>query len=473
VESKGLKDISVVNHNKHLKTMGAKNKQKQAVVIIHGIGNQYPMDTAREFVENIKDKNDILYSSPDREANFFETRRLSLSRKKTDFYEFYWANLVSEPANSSLMDWILKLFIFKKPSVRAKRLILCLRIFVISILIAFAAFMLKDYLKTGKLVFCTVFTTGLFGVFIYLVVRYLLPRFNIIAAQTIGDAVKYLTPSPQNIDSRYKIKQKGVSLLKRLHEKKDRNGNPLYSRIVIVGHSLGSVVGYDIITNLWHDYIYCYAPEKAPVLQPKLDEMTTLLIQYHQNKNSQEFPLEAYNQLQHSLFKEIKSLENPWLISDFITIGSPLCHGAYIMGKDEAEFERKTNYRELPLNPSKIEVKLKNEEIVKDYKNAISYIDTLPDKEGNAIKMRIINHSSQFSFIRWSNIYFTNDYVGGDLKNYFGEGIKNYCFAPKGSVFKKMLPCFSHTDYWNKEQIESIALLRDLLKIKDNDVKIK
>lgn len=69
--------------------MEHQTKQKQAVVIIYGIGNQFPMETAREFVENIKDENDILYSSPDREANFFETRRLSLSVKNTDFYEFY------------------------------------------------------------------------------------------------------------------------------------------------------------------------------------------------------------------------------------------------------------------------------------------------------------------------------------------------------------------------------------------------
>ena len=61
------------------------SNQKQAVVIIHGIGNQLPMQTARQFVENIKDDTDILYSSPDREANFFETRRLSLSSKKNRF----------------------------------------------------------------------------------------------------------------------------------------------------------------------------------------------------------------------------------------------------------------------------------------------------------------------------------------------------------------------------------------------------
>ena len=30
------------------------------------------------------------------------------------------------------------------------------------------------------------------------------------------------------------------------------------------------------------------------------------------------------------LFDELKSLNNPWLIIDFITVGSPLCHGAIL-----------------------------------------------------------------------------------------------------------------------------------------------
>ncbi|TBX66133.1 hypothetical protein EZL74_11130 [Flavobacterium silvisoli] len=441
--------------------MKIKRKQRQAVVIIHGIGNQMPMETTREFVENIKDNSDILYSSPDREANFFETRRLSLSRKKTDFYEFYWANLVNEPSSSDLREWISVILFKKEPSVRAKKLVVKIRIAIVALVLLFSFFLVTDILKSCKNGGFSAWNTGTFTIGTFLVIRFLLPRINIKAAQTVGDAVKYLTPSPQNIDSRFKIRQKGVSLLKKLHEKRDRSGNLIYSRIIIVGHSLGSVVGYDIITNLWHDYIYSYVPGKAPVLQPILDEMSTLIVDHHKNKN--EFPLEAYNQLQQKLYDEIKSLGNPWLISDFITVGSPLCHGAYIMAKDKGDFERRTNYRELPLNPPKIEVKLKDGNIVKDYKNAISYEDKVNNKKGDDVVVKIINHSSQFSFIRWRNIFFNNDYVGGDLKEYFGEGIKNDMIIPKGSFMKRNLPCYSHTYYWDKDQVETIALFRELL----------
>ncbi|WP_291131733.1 hypothetical protein [Flavobacterium sp. UBA7682] len=443
--------------------MKIKANQRQAVVIIHGIGNQMPMETAREFVENIKDDSDILYSSPDREANFFETRRLSLSGKKTDFYEFYWANLVNEPTSSDLREWISVLLFRKKPSERAKKLVFCARIIIVLFLFLFGYFITKDILKSYSENGFSAWNSGAFTVSAFLIIRFLLPRINLKVSETVGDAVKYLTPSPENIDSRYKIRQKGVSLLKKLHEKKDRDGKLIYSRIVIIGHSLGSVVGYDIITNLWHDYIYSYAPEKALVLQPVLEEMSALITNYHKSKEAKTSPIEEYNRLQSMLYDEIKSLKNPWLITDFITIGSPLCHGAYIMAKDYAEFDRRTNYRELPLNPPKIEVKRVGNDIVKDYKNAISYPEKVKDSEGNDIPLKIINHSSQFAFIRWNNIYFSNDYIGGDLNYYFGEGIQNHRFIPKGGYVKRKFPCVSHTNYWDQGQGETLVLLRKLL----------
>lgn len=443
--------------------MEISKKKKQAVVVIHGIGNQLPMATTRELVENLKDDNDILYSSPDREANFFETRRLSLSGKNTDFYEYYWANLVVEPSNSDLMEWLRKLLFVKKPSARVKKLITILRIVILALSGLLLYLIGRDVYKSYLLGGLSAWNSGTFTVVAFLMFKFILPRVNFKVSRTVGDAVKYLTPSPQNIDSRYKIRQKGVSLLKKLHEKKDKHGNPLYSRIVIVGHSLGSVVGYDIITNLWHDYLYDYAPEKAPVLQPILDQMTELLSDYHQNKGVQTFPQEKYMDLQNKLYDEIKSLQNPWLISDFITVGSPLCHGAYIMAKDYAEFDRRTNYRELPLNPPKIEVKRQANTIVKDYEHAISYPETVKDQSGKDVNMQIINHSSQFAFIRWNNLYFSNDFVGGDVNFYFGEGTKNQRFVPKGSFVKKYLPVYSHTHYWDSKQTDTLDVLKKLI----------
>ena len=135
----------------------------------------------------------------------------------------------------------------------------------------------------------------------------------------------------------------------------------------------------------------------------------------------------------------------------------------YFVLVQNAEFDRRTNYRELPLNPPKIEVKRVGNDIVKDYDRAISFIDEVKDKKGNYVPMKIINHSSQFSFIKWHNIYFTNDYVGGDVNFYFGKGIQNHKFTPIGNNVKKNFPCASHTNYWDKDQEPTLKLIRSLL----------
>ncbi|MBK6979880.1 MAG: hypothetical protein IPH28_24595 [Cytophagaceae bacterium] len=58
---------------------------KTAVVIIHGMGAQRPQETLKDFVENIAEKEDTIFSNPDLIAENFETRRLTLDKRHTDF----------------------------------------------------------------------------------------------------------------------------------------------------------------------------------------------------------------------------------------------------------------------------------------------------------------------------------------------------------------------------------------------------
>jgi len=68
---------------------------KQAVVVIHGIGEQRPMDTLRGFVEAVipadtPEATPFYWSKPDRFSRNFDLRVLkSAGRNSTDFYEYY------------------------------------------------------------------------------------------------------------------------------------------------------------------------------------------------------------------------------------------------------------------------------------------------------------------------------------------------------------------------------------------------
>jgi len=58
-----------------------------------------------------------------------------------------------------------------------------------------------------------------------------------------GRVVRYTRATPENIAARKDIRERGLALLDSLHEAE-------YERIIVVGHSLGSILGYDLIQLL-------------------------------------------------------------------------------------------------------------------------------------------------------------------------------------------------------------------------------
>ena len=60
-----------------------KARPRQAVVLIHGIGEQRPMATLRGFVHALLPKGEY-YSKPDDISDSFERRRLKLRRRAED-----------------------------------------------------------------------------------------------------------------------------------------------------------------------------------------------------------------------------------------------------------------------------------------------------------------------------------------------------------------------------------------------------
>lgn len=49
-----------------------------------------------------------------------------------------------------------------------------------------------------------------------------------------------------------------------------------------------------------------------------------------------------------------------------------------------------------------------------------------------------------FSMVRWTNIYFTSDFVGGSMRRLFGKGVKDISIARKSLWFYPG----GHTNYW-------------------------
>jgi hypothetical protein len=411
---------------------------KQAVLLIHGIGEQRPMDTLRGFVKAVwmqdtsihhKHAKAGMWSKPDTISGSFELRRLTTSKNRadvrTDFFEFYWAHLMEGTSAADVLAWA-RLLLLRWPWTVPKQLLglWCLLVFLT---VAVGLLALQTVLPDEwRLVEMPKWVTGMTGLCL---AWGAMP----VIKNIIGDAARYLNAVPRNIQRRQAIRTKGVKLLQKLH-------NAGYQRIIVVGHSLGSVIGYDILTYAWamHNRSTDFTKD-----HPVMTDIEAKLDSYDPG---------SYQVAQRQLREELVKNGSTWRVTDFVTLGSPLTHAAILLARDAADLATKQDSRELPTCPPVLE------------KGKFSF----PDDRVH----RTPHHAAVFAPCRWTNLYFPvryliwGDVIGGPLNPLLGNGIRD---VPVSTRLRHGF--LSHTLYWTPENgaqaASHIVALRDALKMVD------
>ena len=424
---------------------------RQAVVLIHGIGEQKPMSTVRSFVKAVladDDPNQSAYwSKPDEMSQLFELRLLrSRGRTSTDFYEYYWAYNLSGTTLRHLGRWLFGLAIRRGEDVptSAKSLWLIGRLtillLVISLVLGLPTLGLSWFEALPKAGYVWVAVVGAWLIAQSIVLSYL------------GDAARYLSPLPQNIKLRQTIRRECIALLKSLHD------SGKYDRIILVGHSLGSIIGFDALTHLWQQY-HESLPDLA--LPERQAEVRTCMEQSvsPQPAVRDELPLAAkalgdqgagideFQRAQAAAWREQRHFGNPWRITDFITLGSPLAHAMLLMADSTRDFSDRRNERELPICPP-----LRDD---RGYAFSGPVIDVGLGKKFTPL---LLHHAAPFAVTRWTNLYFPaafglfGDFVGGPLRGVFGLGIRDVEVTLSRWHGLYARTPLAHTSYWQREK---------------------
>lgn len=422
---------------------------KQAVVVIHGIGEQRPMDTLHGFVDamiaaDTQSGTPLYWSKPDRLSRNFDLRVLKSSgRTSTDFYEYYWAHKMQGTKVGHLLGWLWD--IFKRPRRDIPEAIV-----PIWRTTRWAVMLLLVLIATGTL-------ATAWGQFEhtdnpFALVPLLLAAIGLglrySALSYLGDAARYLSPNPQNVVVREQIRADGVALLRALHNKGD------YDRIIVVGHSLGSVIAYDIVGYLWHEYhdqltkvipsnrelASRYADHQAlqPVIKDTLPKAGAAL------DGSLGSTLK-FREQQAEAFIEQRGLGNPWRITDLVTVGSPMAHASLLLGRSVSDFKKRMERREAPACPPTEDEK------------GYGYNARRPVMLGQQpFTPYYLHHAAAFAVTRWTNLYFPapfglfGDIVGGPVKPVMGAGVLDLPVTVgkgKGWLARSWL---SHTHYWSE-----------------------
>ena len=488
-------------------------KKKQAVVVIHGMGEQRPMETLRSFVDTVwtKDlsltggienkmrvsdqtglKENRVWIVPDARAGSHELRRITTAGdrtgRRTDFFEFYWADVMQGTTLQHLLAWLKGLLfrtpnnvprnvlaawvvlwtftimaamfavvaawpniiaakwlygLFVAPLVEHRRVILgvCAGLTVIVGIgrlrytesigrVAFRVFAVLLFLSLLGLILSweavkphpRLLSIGISAAVMIIVHNFIVPTF--------GDVARYVRAAADTVEKRDLVRNRGLALLNRLHDSGD------YDRIIIVGHSLGSILAYDLLQLLWADRAPKQANEPSGAALKAISEIDRYVAGRLKPMSHQD--VLAYRRAQFSVYSELRTSKRPWLVSDFVTIGSPLTHAEFLMAKDKYELQAFIQDRLLSKSPPEPD----------EDRTTITY------SIGRA-KPKYVHHAAAFAATRWTNIFDPNslvlfgDLISGSLTENFGQGIEEYRVEiERPFVFGLKWRFFTHTLYW-------------------------
>lgn len=488
---------------------------RTAIVIIHGIGEQVPMETLTGFIDaawtyddtlvgsgkpdpNTGDKRttNVSWSKPDARNRSFELQLITTesdkNRRRVDFFEYYWAHRVMGTTWEQVRAWLFGLML-RNPvtnvprGVRPAWAIMWLAFFLflyVSLVAGMAA--AKDPIDVAQAQFWPIRKTfelaawiqawpkslialvwGAAGLAIGFVLK--------IMVDVAGDVVRYVEASPKNIAIRQSIRENGVQLLETLMgiDEHGNQGPTDYDRIIVVGHSLGTIVAYDILTHAFGRHNTRIDPAKLKDF--KQDKRVALEAMVRgavfgklKGDGTREPPVElsvdAYRALQDECREELVALGCPWIVSDFISLGSPLTHADFLMARDRDALETAKEKRILPTCPPMLEFDGKT-----DLKH-FTYRSRAVQSEGasdDPAAPRIPHHGAPFAYTRWTNIYsplrgvVLGDIVSGPLGHLFGLrredkspvcGIRDIAVLPstEGTSADKKRRWLTHLRYWDR-----------------------
>jgi hypothetical protein len=380
---------------------------------------------------------------PDRVSGSFELRTVtfeataSRATPTTDVYELYWAHVIRDTTVAQLTGWMRGLLLRRRvprPLLPAWLLGWAVAIAVVALIVvqALLASGVAPWLATAGVVLVAV------AVVWRLVGRGL-------ALNYLGDAARYLSARPANIAHRQAVRQAGVDLLERLHD------GGRYDRIVLLGHSLGSVIAYDVVTHAW---IRMHQSHRSP-RAPSFRDVAAL----ERAIGAVDDPGEA-QRLQHAAWQEQRRNTQPWLVTDLVTVGSPLTYADFLMTAGRRELEEAMEDRVLPACPPVTETEAKTGH------RRCSFTRPYRDDIGDTTRtFTVFNHGAPFAVTRWTNLYFrarwlglVGDPVGGPVAPQLGRWVRDVPLDPPARRF-------THTWYWRPAEGAShhLAALRDAI----------
>lgn len=285
----------------------------------------------------------------------------------------------------------------------------------------------------------------------------------------LGDAARYFRNSPGNVAVRREIRKQAVDTLHALHT------SGRYDRIVVVAHSLGTVIAYDMLRAYFSRI--CNDLPRPCMLGSVVDDIDHSCIGARPSPAQAETLRRSSRELVRNIARATATRDArmaSWLVTDFVTTGSPLTHAHYLMcngathSELAADFERRVGEREFPTCPP-------NRDPVRNPDDGLLLF------ENPRTGRKEFHHGALFGLTRWTNLYFPmqelfwGDAIGGPLSSLFGSCVRDVKLHIAASGLRSIKAnFFNHTDYWSmtcpgKGYASHLINLRNAVNLKDGE----
>jgi len=455
---------SVVTRLDHLmkQVKHAKRRERQAIIVVHGVGEQRPGQMLREFVKNVfeEDAGEAHFVKPDRLSSLFEMRMVTVprndgSRPTTDVYELYWAHLIRDTTLAQVYAWVWRLLWSDRESIPRS-----LTTLVWSIRIALGIAAAALLWLGGTDVSAWIKGLGISALLVLpAIAKFALSLFNKeFVVGYAGDAARYLEPLAGNIARRQEIKEAGANLLDALHS------NGRYARIVVYGHSLGSVIAYDILSHAWTRL----SRQRDDVPRTCSRALRQLESQLNPREPAKSSTVDEIQQMQYAAWQEYRRNGFQWRVSDLVTAGSPLAHASWLLNLDsKTRFDDLKQERTLPTCPPQTEeMKVPGPRCEPRRRRGFTFTHAYDDPQRPQAKcsVQVPHHAGLFALTRWTNLYFPyhglykGDPIAGPLAAPFGGWVKD--------VPLRSTDGFAHTRYTDRaSEPEAVVKVREALNL--------
>ncbi len=275
--------------------------------------------------------------------------------------------------------------------------------------------------------------------------------FTRLAGPYVGDVARYAKATPATVEKRGIIRARGLQLLRDIHAKMGPDGLPEYDRIILVGHSLGTFIAYDLLLQYWAEDGPSHRSRlpdgslwvsEKPVIDAlqRIDAMTKSVWPKPGCAPVETgFDEAAHRAAQGEAFAALARSSLRWRISDFITQGSPLTHADFLLVEGGAALEKAFGERLFASSPPRPDWP----------RRSMLYMDWAGQRGPFA------HFAAPFAAVRWTNIYdehwfpLFGDIVSGRLAHCFGPGVEQVPVKMRRAGRPPLLNrIFTHTLYW-------------------------